>query len=311
MAQQLPFPTINVIPAGFRWTREAAGKAALKSAFLRVGGAQVSRRFLSGAKRSWTSAKPEENQTIFHTGFRITGTPEAVRQALIYAGENAESINQVLATSITSQNFQTSMAQAYNQEIQAHALLKGKKPVAPGYEWNQILWFAKELKTAVIATKTGEAKGNVASPGRVGTGETLADKVKKVPQGKVVDVSNMDINTGKGHRTLPAPKTAKGGKYGTARIPIISNDINKYIRALELVYGPDAPQVYAADIQVVRDAINKHGIGALNIQPNIGLPMNKVPTPTRVQANIVPTIRTPTKTFGGATFPPMPQLKTF
>lgn len=258
-ATQPPFPTINVVPAGYRWSAEAAKKAGDKGAFLRVGGTSVSRRFLSGAKRSWTSAKPEENQTVFHTGFRITGTPEAIRTALTYAGIPADQIQAVLASAITRDNFNTTMAAEVAKELAAHNAAKQAKPVAEGYEWAQILWFGQNIKSAVISTKAGETKGAVASPGRAGAGESLSDKVKKLAQGKVLDVSNMDINTGKGVRTVNAPKTDRSGKFGTGRIPIISNDINKYVRALQLAYGADAEATYAGDIGVVRQALANVG----------------------------------------------------
>lgn len=313
MAQQLPFPAINVVPAGYKWSNDAAAKAAAKGQFLRVGGQSVTRRFLSGAKRSWTNVKPEENQTIFHTGYRITGTPEAVRTALQYAGVSAADIQQVLATAITRDNYQSTMAQAVNEEMGKHLAAKGKKPVAEGYEWDQVLWFAQNIKTAVIATKTGETKGAVQTGGKVGTADSLADKIKKLPAGKVIDVSNMDVQTGKGLRTQPAPKTDRAGKYGTGRVPIISNDINKYIRAIQLAYGPEGEATYAGDIQIVRDALAKTTAPQMQLQGQVGAP--GIPSPTRVagativaQPTFVPQVRTPAKTVGGANFPFIPAL---
>lgn len=259
MATTLPFPTINVVPAGFRWSADAAEKARTKGAFLRVGGPQVTRRYLSGVKRSWTSAKPEENQTIFHTGYRITGTPDAIRTALQYAGVPHDQIEDVIATAITRDNYETTKAQEVADELALHAQAKIDKPAVEGYDFNQILWFSQNIKSAVISTKTGEQKGAVTTPGRGGAGDTLFDKIRKLGQGKVLDVSNMDINTGKGVRSIPAPKTYKSGKYGTDRVPIISNDLNKYIRAIQLAYGPEGPQQYALDIGVVQEALTRMG----------------------------------------------------
>jgi hypothetical protein len=325
MATNLPFPTINVVPAGFRWSADAAKKAGDKGAFLRVGGTQVTRRFLSGAKRSWTSAKPEEQQTIFHTGFRITGTPEAITTALSYAGVPADQIQQVLATSITRDNYNTTMAQTVQEELQKHAAAKQAKPVTEGYDPQQILWFAQNIKTAVIATKTGEQKGAVASPGRAGAGESLSEKIKKLAQGKVLDVSNMDINTGKGVRTVTAPKTAKSGKFGTGRVPIISNDINKYVKAIELAYGAEGPATYAADVQVVRQALANAGGPALVGTLGTGV-VPRMPSPAQVpgtvlaappqfvpaqgQATVVPKVASPrVGTMGGTNLPGIPALQ--
>jgi hypothetical protein len=327
----LPFPTINVVPAGYRWSTDAMAKAGAKGAFLRVGGAQVSRRFLSGATRSWKSLDPAENTTIFHTGYRITGTPEAVQIALRYAGIPENTIAEVLATSITRDNFGTTMSEEYAKEIQKHNLAKQAKPVTEFYQWEQIMWFADNIKSAVIETKSGERKGNVTSPGRAGAGESIADKIKKLIPGKVLDVSNIDINTGRGVRTLPAPKTAKSGKFGTLNVPIISNNIDNYVRAIQLAFGEQGERTYANDIAVVRQALTNTG------KPNMVVPLGgqRVPSPPKViggqlapvpvfqpqaqlapvptyqplQTGRVPKINSPkVGTFGGTQLPNIPRL---
>jgi len=224
MAAPTPF-VINMVPAGFKWSAEAAGKAAQKGAFLRVGGLTVTRRSLSGARRSWQSDDPNVNQTIFNVQYRITGTPQNVALALQYAGFDNNQIQRILNDSITKDNYQTTMAAAYNTEIQNREGLKGDKPAAEGFNWDQILWFAQNLKGAVIQTKTGEQRGAVASPGRAGAGDSLAEKIKKLPAGKVLDVSGMDVNTGKGVRAVPAPKTTKAPASRAARrISIFSGE---------------------------------------------------------------------------------------
>lgn len=321
MATTLPFPTINVVPAGFRWTQDAAQKAADKGLFLRVGGPQVTRRFLSGAKRSWASADENENRAIFHPTYRITGTPEAVRTALQYAGLDAAAIQNVLATAITGDNYDKAGAQAYNAEIARHEELKGNKQPTEGYDFGQILWFGKNIKSAVIQTKAGEQKGVVTGAGRAGAGESLSEKIGKLPAGKVLDVSNMDINTGKGVRTVAAPKTAKSGKYGTARVPIISNDIDRYVRAIRLAYGADAETTFANDIAVVRQALSG-GQPPVFAGATVAPLVTRAPSPTRVPGATlapvpvftatgaaVPRIASPTvRTMGGAGLPAIPAL---
>ena len=56
MATAIAFPTVNVVPAGFRWTNESAAKAAQMGGFLRVGGPLVTKRFLSGATQYFNNA---------------------------------------------------------------------------------------------------------------------------------------------------------------------------------------------------------------------------------------------------------------
>lgn len=320
MATPPSFPTINVVPAGFRWNTDAADTARAKGAFLRVGGNQVTRRYLSGADRSWNSENPEENQTIFHTGYRITGTPDSIRTALQYAQLSPEEIDNVIATAITRDNYASTKAQEVEEEIKAHSQAKQAKPVEEGYGFKEILWFGERIDTAVIATKTGAQKGHAAYPGRGGAGDTLAEKIEKLGQGKVLDVSNMDINTGKGVRTVPAPKTSKSGKFGTDNIPIISNDLNKYTRAIELAYGTDGVRKYVLDIEVVKQALANIGVpvatmgGLVTVQGTSpadqkrkpGAPNSPIPQLTEVQQVLSPFKGLSPAGKQGATNSPLP-----
>jgi len=316
MATQPQFPTINVVPAGFRWTPDAAKTAQERGAFLRVGGQAVGRRTLSGARRAWAKLdNPDESRTIFLLAHRITGTPENVSTALNYAGFPQADINAAIAGAITRDNFQSTMAQAFNDEIARHAATKRVKPQAEGYEWDQILWFGQNIKSAQIGTKPGELRGAVVAGGKAGAGDSLAEKLRKLGPGKVLDVSNMDLATGKGVRSIPSPKTAKSGKFGTTRIPIISNKLDTYVRALELAYGADARTTYAQDVEQVRLALT--GAPALAAVP-------RAPSPTRVPGAViapapqfalaggVPRLATPrgVGTLGGAGLAGIPALAT-
>lgn len=127
----------------------------------------------------------------------------------------------------------------------------------------------------------------------------------------------MDINTGKGVRTVAAPKTGKSGKYGTKRVPIISNNVDKYIRAVQLAYGADGEAAYAQDIQVVKQALGNVGIQPMIMNQPTKVPSPKVtgatlaPIPTFMpaQATQVPKIFSPKVTnMGGTQFPTIPAL---
>lgn len=304
---QFPAPVINVVPANYRWSEAAATAASEKGVFLRVGGTatNVGRRTLSGAKRAWASADPAENRTIFLVNHRVTGTPEAVQQTLAYAGFSEADIRAAIADAITAANYQTSKAAAFNDELARHQAARRDKPQAEGYSWDQIYWFSQNIASAQIGTKAGETRGGVAAGGRAGAGDSLAEKLRKLGVGKVLDVSNMDLVSGKGVRSIPAPKTAKSGKYGTLDIPIISNRIEQYERALELAYGADARAKYAAQIGQVRQALS-------------GVPVARAPSPPRAAGAtlapapaFVPAVRTPGRvaTVGGAGVVPMPTYR--
>src|SRR5437660_10431916 len=94
-------PILNTQPAGYKWTQEAAQRAAANHVFIRVGGQTSTKRALSGALRSWAKGDPSENQAIFNTVFRITGTPGNVSQALRYANFGEDQIREALNQSIT------------------------------------------------------------------------------------------------------------------------------------------------------------------------------------------------------------------
>ena len=227
------------------------------------------------------------------------------------------------------------MANVVAEELAKRQSLKENKPVSEGgYDWTQILWFAQNIKSATCTNKAGENKGCVVSPGRARAGESLSDKIRNLPQGKVLDVSNMDINTGKGHRTVTAPKTSKSGKFGTGTIPIISNDINKYIRAIELAYGAEQKVNFEEDIKLVREALgNTNNLQNVRTTPAPVMPQMPAappvrgPSPTRqpgatlapppvftAASNAVPTVASPVRatvgTMGGTGFPSIPALGT-
>lgn len=310
-ATQFPPPTINVVPGGYRWSRAAAEAAAARGSFIRVGGTQVGRRTLSGARKSWTRDEPEENTSIFLLEHRITGTPDAVALALQYAGFSQAEITAALANAITRENFQTTKAREFAAEVDAYNAGRKNKTPAARFEWSDIIWFAQNIKSAQIGTKAGEPRGAVAVGGRAGAGESIADKVRKLGAGKVLDVSNMDVNTGKGVRAVPAPKTAKSGKFGTRGIPIISNNIDKYVRALELAYGANAATEYAGDIQQVRKALTGQPTQAAR-PPS---PRAAVGATIAPAAQFVPRVTTPGRgaggvaTLGGGAFPNMQPLR--
>lgn len=242
-------PSLNVVPSNFKWSAASAKNAAEKGSFIRVGGNTISRRYLSGAARSW---QKDDSEDIYHTGYRITGTPEDVRTALTYAGVSSSDIDKVLKSSITRHNFETSMKETYNQELAKHDDKKGEKPVDNNYSWNDIVFFAKNIKDVSYQSKPGVEKKGVST----GPTETLAEKLAKLTEGKVLDVSQMDPETGKGARTIKKPTTDKSRKFGTERVPIISSDPNLYSRALQFAYG-DSASDYDQDVLVVSQAISQ------------------------------------------------------
>lgn len=74
-----------------------------------------SKRVLSGARRSW--GKPEEEDIIFNQEFRIAGNPDDIRQALLSTGYDNETIEYVIASSISKENYNDFLDTFDSEEI--------------------------------------------------------------------------------------------------------------------------------------------------------------------------------------------------
>ena len=261
--------------------------------------------------------------------FRITGTPENIRAALKYSEYSDTQIQEAIDGSITKNNYQTTKSSEYKQEISDHLDKKQNKPQGECYEWEQMLWFSNNLKDAKIENKKGPVKGQNApvQQQRVGTGFSLKEKVAKLVQGKLLDVSDMTPDMKK-INTRDIPKTSRSGKHYSSPVPFMSNDISKYIKAIEFLYGPEGLVTYADNIEDVRRAIQglksvqTIGINSNIPPPNI-LPINKSITPAKLgnviapiptfKPTSVPSVKSP-KTFnvgtiGGTGFPQIPSIK--
>jgi len=259
MASESAFPSIPP-SSGLKWSPEAAASHAQKHKFIRVGGASIGSRFLSGATRSWAQANPSENQSIFNLEYRITGTPDDVRTALSRAGVSQEDIDRAIEDSITSENYQTTKAQEYEAELDTRKSKEKKEEPQP-YDWLKIVEYCAGLLGEAKIGKKGVEQTIANAPAtRPRTNESLGDKARKLSgTTRVIDVSDMDVLTGKTIRMRDRPSGAKNklGKFGDSgnRVPFISNNIDKYIAALKLAYGNDAETVYAAEIEDVRNKL--------------------------------------------------------
>lgn len=319
-APSAPFVApINVINNGYKWSQAAADAAAAKGAFIRVGKGKVTRRYLSGFARTWESSDTNEHRTIFSLDARITGLPEDVRAALKYANVVDENIDAIIANAITKDNYQTTKKQDFDDELAARNSLKETKPSVAGYEWPQIVWFATNIKSATVITKNGESKEKVTATSvsnNASASKTLAEKVKSIGRGKVMDVSDMQWATGKGARARDIPKTSKTGKFGfnLDKVPVISNNYDQYVTALKHIYGPGAETEFAYEIEEMRKALSapKEETAAPKVEVKTSAPV--VPAPVVVPpVASVPSVRTPTysspvRSVGGSNFPSLPQL---
>lgn len=308
------FPGVNTVPVGLRWNQKLANKAKQGNYFLRVGGKKApTKRYISGAERSWKSSKPEESSSIFSLETRLTGTPSNVTEALRYAGFDANQINDLLASAITSSNYNTSMDAFYKAEKSSHDSEKKEQKTTTGLELENLEWLVKNLDGVKCVSKTGETKCSAVAKGRTGPTKPLSERVAALPADSLIDVSNMDKVTGKGATKAKKKYQEKTGKYYAGAVPFLSNNLESYVAALQLVYGPDAERQFADEIRTMSSLLSQKA-GAtrvptttLGVQPVVSSSVPpRVPTPQRLGTVLpaptvsrIPSVASPVGTRGG------------
>jgi len=246
-----------VVEVGLRWSNDSAEKHAVSRSFIRVGGEKASTRALSGASRSWSSEDPEENMTVFILPLRISGVPDKIRQSLKGAQPpyTDEEIDEFLSDAITKDNYETSKAQEFQDEVAAYKKLKTEKVPVEHYSEEQLNWFCNPeiIKNVRVESKKSAPKhqGPDAVRTRTSPGATLNERIEKLNDGFILDISQMSSDY-KNIKTKPIPKTNKSGKFFSAPVPFLTNDYDKYYEIINHVYGADGLIKYAENLEHVK-----------------------------------------------------------
>ena len=95
------------------WTQEKFQQAAERGYY--IGVPRGLRFLLSGAPRVWSDR--ETRDFYYNSGYRIVGTPADIQTALTRAGIPRATIDEVLRTSFTRNNYQTTMRDAFQQAL--------------------------------------------------------------------------------------------------------------------------------------------------------------------------------------------------
>ncbi|MEM2986859.1 MAG: hypothetical protein QXV60_02040 [Nitrososphaerota archaeon] len=235
------------VPLGFRWSKDLAEKAKSKGQFIKVGGSRTKKVYLKDAIKFWNSPSPDDQKIIFNFETRLAGTPEDVTTALKYAKFNNDEIVRIIGDSVTKDNYLFN--QNYKNEMQLFPSPVKKRETTSLQDVLSLLGNVEELK--IQGSKTPTKRKTKASP------KPEFSPVKKayenLVQGKVIDVSKLE-DTGKGYRTVKDPKVTRT-KVKSSTLPIITNDVDKYVTALKLIFGPDAESKYSKDIQEVKEKL--------------------------------------------------------
>lgn len=177
------------------------------------------------AQRLWN----QNQDIVFSTKYRVAGPREVVSrlrpEALADQGL------------ITFSNFSTS--QQFATEVREYTEFKKQAVkammMAPGAKLQEVVFGSQP---ALELEK--------------GRGKSLFEKIQDLPEGKVLDVSNLKANgTGAVVRDRPSGRTKK---YGSSTLPLISSDLEHFVLAVQML--PGGQEFYADQIKEVRDAIS-------------------------------------------------------
>lgn len=115
----------NSLPTN-AWNLVKATNATKKSYF--ISAKNGGRLVILSAPKKWQI----QPSTLYHTGYRIAGTPEEIRNALTLAKIDSDTINNILTTAISSQNKdEEPYASLYNNEIKNYGELIKQKIQEP------------------------------------------------------------------------------------------------------------------------------------------------------------------------------------
>jgi len=278
------------------WTLQALEDAKNKHQFIMVTPIGLPRVSIVNAQMLWT----RNPDIIFQTGYRIAGTKQDITNTLLPLGVNEADLQNLFDTAITVENYNTSMAPVYKEELDAYntwkrAVLKSNIS-SPGAKLFDIMASVNPDILLRTQTTTGTKVVKVATTlGIKGKGravQPLIDKINNLPQGKVLDVSTLEPD-GKGTKAINPPVRSK--KYGSPNIPMVSSDLEHYILAINML--PGGQERYAADIEYVRKLFEqvKTEIILPPTTPVAPGPTFIVPSPTRP---ILPTPKGTTITEG-------------
>jgi hypothetical protein len=323
-------PIAMTTPSGLAWTTEKSNNARDIGMFLFVNdvpGSRLTKRSITGAEAKWKSQNPQEYSIVFIPEFSIAGTPSSIRAALLSASYSPAQVEAAIASGINRSNFQSGQAAAYQAAIARYDSLKPKKAkAAPApFSTAQLVALAdprNPYEVVKLVTIRRDAAGNViaagATPSRKAPAQrkTLQQRVDALPAGKYLNVSEIKVDEKgnvTGTRTIDIPKgtgARAGGKVGVKELPVVSNNLESYILALELLYGSGARQQYAAwiaSVQAQLAGLSKPSAPrAASPRARAASPKKSPPrtvianqaSPSRAQAGPA--------TIGGAAYPGMP-----
>ena len=261
MSSSLPVAA-NKTPTGLKFNLDKVSDLRANGFFLRVNteGKIPSKRRISGALKSWQS--PKEADTVFVEQYRLTGTAQAVYEALVYAGVDERLAKDLVEReSISSCNYQTS--DVFARESQSKNVARVRVVQTSGISSQDLSRLAdliRHKKDEVVVSNAKESgstkpKRGSKSASTSRRSKTLKEKYDNLKDGQVLDVSGIDTSTGDGASAIKTPKEGgRSTKVWSGDVRVVSNNLEKYVAALEMIFG-DAAR-FSAEVADVRQKLH-------------------------------------------------------
>jgi hypothetical protein len=192
----------------------------------------------------------------FHTGYRISGPPDLVISNLTIQLPPGE-IAPILATMVTLNNYATEMIEVYQEEQNAYTtwsrniILSQKGIPARLTLFNLAQQYNPAIGINAVTNPPAKRGGKI---------KDLAEAVRHVLPGKVIDVTK--FHAGTGYRTVKFPKNM-GKYYYATTLPIMSENLTSYLAAISALPGG-----YMAHLNEI-GAVNQQNINISHLRNQI------------------------------------------
>lgn len=238
----------QVVARGMRWNPEMAEKARQSHHYIKVGD-KSGQLQITGAQNRWK----KNAKDVYISVLRIAGDPEAIETALQSAGYSKSEIDGFFAQAYTFGNYnlpaaQGGMMEEFNRETDAYHAYKKENasteeesaPVLRLEHLEALVATLPECQTTKATRHKAAAEGdNSASSkkGSRGAKEPLKDRLDRLPEGKCLDVSKMNLSNGSGVKSVETPG-ANSKKYHVQGLAVCSDNLEAYVAAVEPL-GPE------------------------------------------------------------------------
>lgn len=313
----------RLIPAGLAWTAEKAELAASRVHYINVNSnadMSVGPRVLSGAIKRWM--KEPDVIYVNDNKYRITGTRADIEMALEYAQFPAPLISQILDTAITKDNYLNDKKAEFNKEIVSYSTRASKKSNkdTPVLSMEYLSWLKENLSKGQKVSKKGNylMASNMTTSSR---SKSLKTKYENVigKSGKVLDIS---VRWGKISQESIKPRN---GKIKAPTLKIITDDADKFVDAIQEIFGNEGLITYANDINYIRSRTGHGGVGLIQSShsplpiSSSTIPSSSIPSSTPAHKPIIiidqqpqssANVLTGIQSVGGEDIPSMPRYTT-